>query len=76
MKIGEVVTTKEFGRGVIVSVEHYSRMDRGTNRYGLRLDNNPFLYDDVFFWPHELLLKADDGPAEADFTDTGSAQQH
>lgn len=76
MKIGEVVTTKEFGCGVIVAIEHYSRIDGGTNRYGLHLENNPFLYEDVFFWPHELLLKADDRLAEEDLSETGAAQQH
>lgn len=76
MKIGEVVTTKEFGRGVIVAIEHYSRVDGGTNRYGLRLDNNPFLYDDVFFWPHELQSEAGDETHEGHHRGQESALRH
>lgn len=53
MKLFDIVVTP-YGIGEIVDIEHYNRLDGGTNRYGVKLENNPFSYSPVYFWPKEL----------------------
>ena len=53
MKIGDRVDT-EHGPGEIVDVEHYSRINGGINRYGVKLDSSPFFYPVAYYWPAEI----------------------
>lgn len=50
---GMRVNTK-YGAGTVVAFEHYSRIDGGITRYGIKLDNNPFSYEPAYFWHYEL----------------------
>ncbi|MCI2811306.1 hypothetical protein [Eoetvoesiella caeni] len=53
MKIGDHCNTR-YGAGEIVHIEHFSRINGGLNRYGLKLVNNPFKFEPVYFFPEEL----------------------
>jgi hypothetical protein len=57
MNIGDEVNTLN-GRGRIEAIEHYSRIDGGTNRYGVRLDKSPFSYPVAYYWPKDVLAAA------------------
>jgi len=55
MKEGDRVMTERHGAGVIVKIEHHSRIHGGTNYYGVELDDkSQFFYSPVYFWPKEL----------------------
>ena len=55
MKVGDRVVTKRHGAGVIVRIDHYSRVNGGTNQYGIELDDkDQFFYSPAYFWPNEL----------------------
>lgn len=43
-----------FGKGNIVEVEEYSRLNE--KRFGIILEKNPFLYSPVYFFEHECVL--------------------
>lgn len=43
-----------YGDGTIVGREFYSRLHGGTHRFAVDLDNNPFSYSPVYFWPSEI----------------------
>lgn len=53
MKIGQRVSTPH-GPGVIEHIEHFSRIDGGTNRYGVRLVASPFSFPVAAYWPKEV----------------------
>lgn len=42
------------GPGTITDVEHYNRLEGGTNRYGVTLDTARFFYPVAYYWPKEL----------------------
>ena len=49
MKIGLEVQTV-FGKGIITDIEYYNHF----NRYGVELFYNPFWYNPVYFFKHEI----------------------
>ena len=51
--IGDRVVTLH-GNGEVVNIEHFSRIDGGTNRYGVKLDKSPFSFDVAGYWPNEI----------------------
>jgi hypothetical protein len=51
MKKGDIVNTPN-GKGVIVDTEEYSRI--GSNRYGVKLENNPFWYPVAYYFTNEI----------------------
>jgi hypothetical protein len=53
MRVGDKVQTPH-GAGEIVDIEHYNRIDGGTNRYGVKLERSPFFYDVAYYWPKEV----------------------
>ena len=53
MKIGQEVFTP-FGTGAIIDIEHYSRIDGGTNRYVVEVDSKQAPYNPMAFWPDEI----------------------
>lgn len=53
LKIGSRVETPH-GEGVVEDIEHYNRIDGGTNRYGVRLDVSPFPFPVAYYWPREV----------------------
>jgi hypothetical protein len=55
IEIGRRVTT-EYGAGEVVDIEHYSRIDGGVYRYGVRLDRQRFFYPVAYFWREEITL--------------------
>ncbi len=42
------------GPGTVTDIEHYNRLDGGTNRYGVTLDVARFFYPVAYYWPKEL----------------------
>jgi hypothetical protein len=59
--IGSRVMTLH-GSGTVDSVEHYSRVNGGTDRYCVLLDKSPFCYEVASYWPHEChLLEGETG---------------
>lgn len=57
MHKGDRVQTPH-GPGTVEDIEHYSRIDGGTNRYGVRLDKTPFFYAVAYYWPTEVQAAA------------------
>lgn len=53
MMVGERVETPD-GTGLVVDVEHYSRIGGGIDRWGVRLDVKRYDYDVAYYWPNEL----------------------
>ena len=53
MKIGQEIETPN-GKGTIVDVEYYHRLNGGINRYGVELESNPFSYSPVYYFQDEL----------------------
>lgn len=54
MEVKDRVSTPD-GPGTIEHIEHYSRLDGGTNRYGVRLDTSPYSYPVAYYWPNEIV---------------------
>lgn len=50
---GSLVNTP-YGRGKVVMVEHYNRLNGGINRYGVELESNPFTFPVVCFFEDEV----------------------
>lgn len=53
MKIGDKVLTID-GEGVIVDIEFYSRIDGGTDRYGVKLNVNIYSYPVAYYFPNDI----------------------
>jgi hypothetical protein len=53
MKIGSAVETKD-GKGKIVDIEFYNRLNGGINRYGVELDVKKYDYPVAYYWPGEI----------------------
>jgi hypothetical protein len=62
MKKGDTVITPH-GKGVIVDTEAYSRIN--DNRYGVKLEKNPFDIPVAYYWTHEL--KKDENQTQITF---------
>lgn len=53
MRKNTKVTTPD-GEGIIVDIEHYSRLEGGINRYGVKLAKSPYFYEVAYYWPKEI----------------------
>lgn len=53
MKIDDKVITVD-GEGIIVDIEFYSRIEGGTNRYGVKLNVNKYSYPVAYYFPTDL----------------------
>lgn len=42
------------GRGTVVDIKHYNRIEGGMNRYGVILDSNPYSYSPVYYFADEV----------------------
>ena len=56
MKVGDRVATPD-GEGTIVDIEHYSRIDGGINRYGVKHDEQQFSFPVAYYWLKEIKNK-------------------
>lgn len=52
-KVGDKVMTLH-GEGTIEGIEHFSRINGGTDRYSVRLKHSPFFYPVAGYWPDEI----------------------
>lgn len=53
MKINDRVVTVD-GKGLIVDIEFYSRIEGGINRYGVKLDIQKYSYPVSYYFPNHI----------------------
>jgi hypothetical protein len=54
LNIGQPLITID-GPGILEAIEHYNRIDGGTDRFGVRLETQKYAYPVSYYWPHEIV---------------------